>query len=267
MRPDGLGAAAAGSLLDELRELAQTRETVARSLRNAIDALGVPDLFESLKAVVEPLPLLFDADAATIRLRGEDSKLHLVAASGCPANDVRIRAVQPIDLEVASRLSDPQMLQRHAESLGFPWAQLSWLGTPGAPLGSVLLASRTQRKPRSEQLKLLEVITSRLSGKLLTLDRALGSVRACALRLARSVEPHDDWAGLVEDEVADLRPRERGVLDLYADGLSTSEIATLLFISPHTVRTHVKSALRTLGVHNRADAARLVRASQVAQLL
>jgi DNA-binding CsgD family transcriptional regulator len=89
-------------------------------------------------------------------------------------------------------------------------------------------------------------------------------VQDCAMRLARSVEP--PGAGAPEGEVESLRPRERSVLNLYADGLSTSEIAALLYISPHTVRTHVKSALRTLGLHSRADAAQLVRSS-LAQLL
>jgi DNA-binding NarL/FixJ family response regulator len=113
---------------------------------------------------------------------------------------------------------------------------------------------------------LLETITGGLSDKLLTLDRTSATLRACSLKLARAAEPRD-WKGIVKDEVAELRPRERSILDLYADGLSTSEVAGLLCISPHTVRTHVKSALRTLGVHSRAEAARRVRTSQVVQLL
>ena len=64
-----------------------------------------------------------------------------------------------------------------------------------------------------------------------------------------------------------LGRRERAILDLYADGLRTAEIAELLVISPHTVRTHVKHAMRKLGVHTREEAAQLVRTNQMLQLL
>jgi DNA-binding CsgD family transcriptional regulator len=266
VRPKGPGTAAAGELVDELRDHARTREIHTTALRNAIDALGSPDLFQSLVTVVEPLPLLLDADTATIRLSDEEGMLHLVAATGCPISEVRVRAVQPLGLQIARRLSDPETLQRQTEALGFHWAKTCWLGPSDAPIGSISLASRTQRRPRSLQLTLLETIRRRLSEKLLTIARTSANLRACSLKLARTAEPRS-WTGTVKDEVADLRPRERSILDLYADGLSTNEVAGLLCISPHTVRTHVKSALRTLGVHSRADAARLVRTNQVVQVL
>jgi DNA-binding CsgD family transcriptional regulator len=264
MRP-GEPTAAAQNLVDELRELARMRESHATGLRAAIEAVGRVDLFASLAAIVEALPLVVDADIATIRLSDQEGKLHLVAASGCPASEVRARAVRPLDLQAAMRLADPETLRRHAEACGFRWSRLRWLGVPPSPVGSLLLASRTERRPRPLQLNLLESIANALGDRLQGVKRTSAVVQACALRLARSAEPSS--AGLVGDEVESLRPRERSILDLYADGLSTSDIAALLYISPHTVRTHVKSALKTLGLHNRADAARLVRTSQVTQLL
>jgi DNA-binding CsgD family transcriptional regulator len=266
MRPGRPGTAAAGTLADELLELARTRERHAASLHRAICAVGSGDLFDSLAQVVEPLPLVFDVDTATIRLSDSDGRLHLVAASGCPSSEIRIRAMQPLDLHLAVRLADPPTFRRHAEALGFRWAQICWLGAwaPGRPVGSLLLASRTGRQPREGQLELLHAVTGALTDRLMTVDRSGRLVQGCAMRLARSVEPRG--AGAPEGEVESLRPRERKVLNLYADGLSTSEVAALLYISPHTVRTHVKSALRTLGLHSRADAAQLVRSSLV-QLL
>ena len=266
MRPNRPGTAAAGELVTELRDHARTRETHATDLRDAIDSVGGSDLFQSLVAIVEPLPLLLDADMAMIRLSDEEGLLHLVAATGCPINEVRARAIRPLGLHVATRLSDPRTLQRQIEALGFHWAQIRWLVASDAPIGCISLASRTQRRPHSPQLTLLNTITKRLSDKLLTIDRTSANLKACSLKLARTAEPRN-WKGILKDDVAGLRPRERSILDLYADGLSTKEVAALLFISPHTVRTHVKSALRTLGVHSRADAARLVRTSQLVQLL
>jgi DNA-binding NarL/FixJ family response regulator len=51
-----------------------------------------------------------------------------------------------------------------------------------------------------------------------------------------------------------LTARERQVLDLMVDGLSTLAMANRLGVSKNTVRTHVAGVLRKLGVHDRAKA-------------
>ena len=53
----------------------------------------------------------------------------------------------------------------------------------------------------------------------------------------------------------ELTERELKVLRLLAGELSTSQIAQNLYVSPSTVRTHVKSIYRKLGVSSRNDAA------------
>jgi DNA-binding NarL/FixJ family response regulator len=55
-----------------------------------------------------------------------------------------------------------------------------------------------------------------------------------------------------------LTNREWQILDLLRDGLTTKEIATRLYISRVTVRTHVSSILRKLGVPDREAAVRLI---------
>jgi DNA-binding NarL/FixJ family response regulator len=57
--------------------------------------------------------------------------------------------------------------------------------------------------------------------------------------------------------LARLTPREREVLALLAAGGGNRDIADALYLSPETARTHVRNLLRKLGVHSRADAARL----------
>jgi DNA-binding NarL/FixJ family response regulator len=54
---------------------------------------------------------------------------------------------------------------------------------------------------------------------------------------------------------ADLTPREREVLELLARGMDNQEIATALYLSPHTVKNHVSSILVKLQVENRIQAA------------
>jgi DNA-binding CsgD family transcriptional regulator len=51
-----------------------------------------------------------------------------------------------------------------------------------------------------------------------------------------------------------LTDRELEVLILLAHGRSTTDTATELGISPHTVRTHVTNLLRRLGAHSRLQA-------------
>jgi len=51
-----------------------------------------------------------------------------------------------------------------------------------------------------------------------------------------------------------LTDRQNEILEKLADGKSYKEIAELLFISPETVRTHIKKIYKTLHVNNKAEA-------------
>jgi len=53
-----------------------------------------------------------------------------------------------------------------------------------------------------------------------------------------------------------LTEREREVLELITDGVPTAAMALRLGVSVNTVRTHVRSVMHKLGVHQRAKAAR-----------
>jgi two-component system NarL family response regulator len=61
-------------------------------------------------------------------------------------------------------------------------------------------------------------------------------------------------SGVPESIAEELSAREVEVLLLLDERLGTDEIAKRLFISEHTVRSHVKSLLRKLGVSSRREA-------------
>ena len=60
------------------------------------------------------------------------------------------------------------------------------------------------------------------------------------------------------DALACLSERERLVARKAAEGLTYRQIAEELFIAPGTVRTHLATAYRKLGVHNKAELIRLI---------
>jgi DNA-binding NarL/FixJ family response regulator len=56
------------------------------------------------------------------------------------------------------------------------------------------------------------------------------------------------------EKMTNLTQRERDVLRLLADGMSNEEIGKSLFISPETVRTHVRKAMAKLDADTRTQA-------------
>jgi LuxR family maltose regulon positive regulatory protein len=62
------------------------------------------------------------------------------------------------------------------------------------------------------------------------------------------------------DLIEPLSERELEVLRLIAEGLTNPEIASRLFLSPHTVKTHAHNIYGKLGVHNRTQAVTRARA-------
>jgi DNA-binding NarL/FixJ family response regulator len=77
---------------------------------------------------------------------------------------------------------------------------------------------------------------------------------AVARRLLEQVREGTRGTGVPDEIAAALSARELEVLLLLDEHLSTEEIARRLFISEHTVRSHVKSLLRKLGVSSRREA-------------
>ena len=60
-------------------------------------------------------------------------------------------------------------------------------------------------------------------------------------------------------EIGDLSARQREILKLAVEGLSNAEIAGRLYLSESTIKQHLRTAYKVLGVRNRTQAAKTMR--------
>ncbi|GAA4508350.1 helix-turn-helix transcriptional regulator [Nonomuraea ferruginea] len=79
-------------------------------------------------------------------------------------------------------------------------------------------------------------------------DEALEVYAACGVRRDAAGRPPTGWAALT--------PSELRVARLVARGLTNREVAAELFVSPHTVDSHLRHAFAKLGVSSRVELAR-----------
>jgi ATP/maltotriose-dependent transcriptional regulator MalT len=82
--------------------------------------------------------------------------------------------------------------------------------------------------------------------KLLAMSRDFDIARSAGMTVPREIRPREP-----------LSAREREVYDLLVQGRANHEIAKTLFISLSTTKVHVRHIFEKLGVHSRAEAARL----------
>jgi DNA-binding CsgD family transcriptional regulator len=74
-----------------------------------------------------------------------------------------------------------------------------------------------------------------------------------------TVEPETNgWAAMTASELAVAR--------LVADGLTNREVAERLFVSPHTVSSHLRHVFAKLGINSRVELARLASAKETQEL-
>jgi DNA-binding CsgD family transcriptional regulator len=82
--------------------------------------------------------------------------------------------------------------------------------------------------------------------------RELGVLR----RLVTTEPETSGWAALTTSELAVAR--------LVADGLTNREVAERLFVSPHTVNSHLRHVFSKLGINSRVELARLAHEYEMA---
>jgi DNA-binding NarL/FixJ family response regulator len=144
--------------------------------------------------------------------------------------------------------------------LGLRWVEIRWVTAQDERMGTVTVGARSERRLSEPDLALLEALASQLGSRLERIERGARFLRSRSLEMARSsAEEHEGR----EARVKGLRARELAILRLYGEGLATHQIAELLVLSAHTVRTHVRNALRRLGVSSRHEALELLAGTDV----
>lgn len=134
-------------------------------------------------------------------------------------------------------------------------------------LDAVVRAAAHQRRGNTaEALHALQRIATLQESRqgtgwaLLLPDDDVQALRALAIAAGRpqlvSALP-ESTAVVATTPPVELTERERDVLRLLQQGRTNAQIATLLYISPNTVKFHVANILRRLGVTRRDEAAAL----------
>lgn len=96
--------------------------------------------------------------------------------------------------------------------------------------------------------ELLDAILATANGSVVLSAAASESVRVAASSVPST------------DPLTRLDARDREILSLLVDGLSTAQVATKLYLSPKTIRNRTSEILAKLGVASRADAITLAAA-------
>lgn len=192
--------------------------------------------------------LVDDCEVVALGLRhllAERPDIELIECQDCAAPEAVIEIPDDVDLI----LFDPALVTSPVDVAG----ALRW--RPDLPAGRTVLYS-WDAGPRVAAQALAVGARGCLS-KALGGDELADALR----RIARGevlVLPEEAADGDAVAGGAALSPREVEVLDLIGRGVTNVDIACRLFISPNSVKSHVRNAYRKIGVERRSQAVRWV---------
>jgi LuxR family maltose regulon positive regulatory protein len=255
-------------LIDLLQALLLARTDIgeaarmAHTVRNNVGDWGLPESLASQSDVVEVALLAFggEADRARETLDGgppdgtlaeyDVLKARLALADGDPAE--ALRRLQP-DLEGSPAVLHPAS-RIEARALA---ALAKHLLHDDQGALALLEEALTQAQPQGYRQPLL-TIGSPLRELLKRRVRAGTAQRALAGDLIQALEQEDGFDGADHGRLLldPLSEREETVLRYLPTLMSKAEIASELFVSVNTVKTHTKNIYRKLGVGTRTEAVR-----------
>jgi two-component system response regulator DesR len=170
------------------------------------------------------------------------------------------------DLEVVARAREGREALRLVEETA-PDVVLTDIEMPG--MGGLELAAELRRRAHPARVVIVttfgrsgflqRALAAGVAGYLLKdspAERLADAVRRVHAGL-RAIDP--ELAATAWDEPDPLNERERQVLRLAAEGMTTAAVAAALHLSEGTVRNYLSAAIGKLGAGNRVEAARIAR--------
>jgi DNA-binding CsgD family transcriptional regulator len=142
---------------------------------------------------------------------------------------------------------DSTALARAAADHPDPWGRAS----AAEDLGVVLLGDSGDRSRAVDSLE-QALDGYETTGALRDAARVRARLRKLGVRhrhWTRAERPTSGWASLTDTE--------RAVAELVAKGLTNRQVAAQMFLSPHTVSTHLRHVFNKLGIASRVELARL----------
>jgi DNA-binding NarL/FixJ family response regulator len=174
----------------------------------------------------------------------------------------------PAAVEAVQRLSpDVLLLDVHMPGGGIAAARATSVASPATAI-VMLTVSRDDNdlfdalRAGARGYLLKDIDPARLGSALRgVLEGEAALPRNLVARLMDEFRDRDGRPVRPEGPLSKLTSREWETLELMRQGLSTAEIATRLFVTPVTVRTHVSAILRKLQVADRTAAVRIAESS------
>lgn len=184
----------------------------------------------------------------------------LIGSDPCkPANDVGA----PAWIDVAQHERYLEFLERSRqgtvedEVLSLEWMLVSATGRRMPALMKIIPMKRTAAGPVP---LLWLIVPDRSPNGAVTRSQRERDLEETLTRIGEELgkagivtEQSMSHANLERPELARLSPRERDVLEHLLDGHRVSTISQRLEVSEHTVRNHLKSMFRKLGVHSQPE--------------
>jgi DNA-binding NarL/FixJ family response regulator len=177
-------------------------------------------------------------------------------------------ATGPAAVDAVQRLApDVVLLDVHMPGGGIPAARAVTASSPDTAV--VMLTVSRDDNDLFEALRagargylLKDIDPARLGPALRgVLDGEAALPRNLVARLMDEFRDRDRHDARPQGPLSKLTSREWETLELMRQGLSTADIATKLFVTPVTVRTHVSAILRKLQVSDRESAVRVAESS------
>jgi DNA-binding NarL/FixJ family response regulator len=174
----------------------------------------------------------------------------------------------PAAVEATQRLSpDVLLLDVHMPGGGITAAQAASVACPDTAI-VMLTVSRDDNdlfdalRAGARGYLLKDIDPARLGSALRgVLEGEAALPRNLVARLMEEFRDRDRHEARPQGPLSKLTSREWETLELMRQGLSTADIATKLFVTPVTVRTHVSAILRKLQVPDREAAVRVAEKS------